>query len=142
MEHTFKQQVCYCDTDAFGVVWHGSYLRWLEMGRIGFCDDMGLNLIDLQARDIVMPVTNINVRYKASAKAYDNLLIKTVISKITPLSATFEQTITNEETGVLYVQAMVDVVAVNNDGKLYRRFPDIVKNAFDRISKEALLCSV
>ncbi len=142
MEHTFKQQVCYCDTDAFGVVWHGSYLRWLEMGRIGFCDDMGLNLIDLQARDIVMPVTNINVRYKASAKAYDNLLIKTVISKITPLSVTFEQTITNEETGVLYIQAMVDVVAVNNDGKLYRRFPDIVKNAFDRISKEALLCSV
>ena len=142
MEHTFKQQVCYCDTDAFGVVWHGSYLRWLEMGRIGFCDDMGLNLIDLQARDIVMPVTNINVRYKASAKAYDNLLIKTVISKITPLSATFEQTITNEETGVLYIQAMVDVVAVNNAGKLYRRFPDIVKNAFDRISKEALLCSV
>ena len=142
MEHTFKQQVCYCDTDAFGVVWHGSYLRWLEMGRIGFCHDMGLNLIDLQARDIVMPVTNINVRYKASAKAYDNLLIKTVISKITPLSVTFEQTITNEETGVLYIQAMVDVVAVNNDGKLYRRFPDIVKNAFDRISKEALLCSV
>lgn len=142
MEHSFKQQVCYCDTDAFGVVWHGSYLRWLEMGRIGFCDDMGLNLIDLQKQDIVMPVTNINVRYKASAKAYDNLVIKTVISKITPLSVTFEQTITNAETGVLYIQAAVDVVAVNNDGKLYRRFPDIVKNAFDRISKEALLCSV
>ena len=142
MEHTFKQQVCYCDTDAFGVVWHGSYLRWLEMGRIGFCDDMGLNLIDLQKQDIVMPVTNINVRYKASAKAYDNLVIKTVISKITPLSVTFEQTITNAETGVLYIQAAVDVVAVNNAGKLYRRFPDIVKNAFDRISKEALLCSV
>ncbi len=142
MEHSFKQQVCYCDTDAFGVVWHGSYLRWLEMGRIGFCDDMGLNLIDLQKQDIVMPVTNINVRYKASAKAYDNLVIKTVISKITPLSVTFEQTITNAETGVLYIQAAVDVVAVNNAGKLYRRFPDIVKNAFDRISKEALLCSV
>lgn len=142
MEHSFKQQVCYCDTDAFGVVWHGSYLRWLEMGRIGFCDDMGLNLIDLQNQDIVMPVTNINVRYKASAKAYDNLVIKTVISKITPLSVTFEQTITNAETGVLYIQAAVDVVAVNNAGKLYRRFPDIVKNAFDRISKEALLCSV
>lgn len=142
MEHSFKQQVCYCDTDAFGVVWHGSYLRWLEMGRIGFCDDMGLNLIDLQKQDIVMPVTNINVRYKTSAKAYDNLVIKTVISKITPLSVTFEQTITNAETGVLYIQAAVDVVAVNNEGKLYRRFPDIVKNAFDRISKEALLCSV
>ena len=142
MEHSFKQQVCYCDTDAFGVVWHGSYLRWLEMGRIGFCDDMGLNLIDLQKQDIVMPATNINVRYKASAKAYDNLVIKTVISKITPLSVTFEQTITNAETGVLYIQAAVDVVAVNNAGKLYRRFPDIVKNAFDRISKEALLCSV
>ncbi len=142
MEHIFKQQVSYCDTDAFGVVWHGSYLRWLEMGRIGFCDNMGLNLIDLQARDIVMPVTNINVRYKASAKAYDNLIIKTTLSKITPLSVTFDQTIMNEETGLVYIQAVVDVVSVNNDGKLYRRFPAIVKNAFDKISEEALLCSV
>lgn len=142
MEHTFKQQVFYSDTDAYGVVWHGSYLRWLEMGRVYFCEMMGLNLIDLKEKDIVMPVTNLNVRYKASAKLNDCIIIKTSISKITPLSITFEQTIVDEKTGTLFIQALIDVVAVNNAGKLYRRFPEDIKTAFENSLDEALLCSV
>ena len=42
MKNIFEQKVSYCDTDAYGVVWHGSYLRWLEIGRMYFCDDIGL----------------------------------------------------------------------------------------------------
>ena len=67
MKHTFEQKVYYSDTDAYGVVWHGSYLRWLEMGRVEYCEDLGLNLIELEKQDIVMPVTNMNIRYKANA---------------------------------------------------------------------------
>ena len=57
MKHTFEQKVYYSDTDAYGVVWHGSYLRWLEMGRVEYCEDLGLNLIELEKQDIVMPNT-------------------------------------------------------------------------------------
>ena len=104
MEHEFTQQVFYSDTDAYGVVWHGSYLRWLEMGRVYYCENLGLNLIDLKEKDIVLPVTNLNVRYKASAKLNDKITVKTKVSKITPLSITFEQNIVNQETGALYIQ--------------------------------------
>ena len=48
MKHTFEQKVYYSDTDSYGVVWHGSYLRWLEMGRVEYCEDLGLNLIEMQ----------------------------------------------------------------------------------------------
>ena len=58
MEHTFEQQVFYSDTDAYGVVWHGSYLRWLEMGRVFYCEQLGLDLISLKENNIVIPVTN------------------------------------------------------------------------------------
>lgn len=142
MEHTFTQQVFYSDTDAYGVVWHGSYLRWLEMGRVYYCEDLGLNLIELKEQDIVLPVTNLNVRYKASAKLNDKVIIKTKVSKITPLSITFEQNIVNAETGSLYIQASVDIVAINNAGKLYRRLPEILKNAFEKSLNGELLCSV
>ena len=142
MEHEFTQQVFYSDTDAYGVVWHGSYLRWLEMGRVYYCENLGLNLIDLKEQDIVLPVTNLNVRYKASAKLNDKIIVKTKVSKITPLSITFEQNIVNKETGALYIQALVDIVAINNSGKLYRRLPDILKTAFDKSINEELLCSV
>ena len=142
MEHEFTQQVFYSDTDAYGVVWHGSYLRWLEMGRVYYCENLGLNLIDLKEKDIVLPVTNLNVRYKASAKLNDKITVKTKVSKITPLSITFEQNIVNQETGALYIQAFVDIVAINNSGKLYRRLPDILKIAFDKSLNEELLCNV
>ena len=141
MEHIFEQQVFYSDTDDYGVVWHGSYLRWLEMGRVLYCEQLGLDLISLKENDIVIPVTNLNVRYKASAKLNDKLIIKTKVSKITPLSMTFEQTITNASTNQTYIQAYVDVVAINNSGKLYRRLPDVLKTAFENSMKEECLCN-
>lgn len=142
MEHIFEQQVFYSDTDAYGVVWHGSYLRWLEMGRVLYCEQLGLDLISLKENDIVIPVTNLNVRYKASAKLNDKLIIKTKVSKITPLSMTFEQIITNASTNQTYIQAYVDVVAINNSGKLYRRLPDVLKTAFENSINEENLCNV
>ena len=141
MEHIFEQQVFYSDTDAYGVVWHGSYLRWLEMGRVFYCEQLGFDLISLKENDIVIPVTNLNVRYKASAKLNDKLIIKTKVSKITPLSMTFEQIITNASTNQTYIQAYVDVVAINNSGKLYRRLPDVLKTAFENSMKEECLCN-
>lgn len=93
MKHIFEQKVFYPDTDAYGVVWHGSYLRWLEMGRVDWCEMQGYNLIELEAQDIVLPVVNLNVKYKSSAKLNDILIIETWIEKFNSLSVTFKQVI-------------------------------------------------
>ena len=133
MKHTFEQRVYYSDTDAYGVVWHGSYLRWLEMGRIGLCDMMGQNLVTLQNEDIILPVTGINIRYKASAKLNDTVKIETEICKLTPLSVSFTQYVKDAQTDKTFVQAQVDVVAVNGEGKLYRRLPEVLTKAFEKV---------
>lgn len=138
MIHEFEQKVFYADTDAYGVVWHGSYLRWLEMGRVLWCEDMGHNLSDLKEKDIVLPVVNLNVRYKSSAKLDDELIISTWIEKFNNLSVTFKQAIKSKKTGKVYIEAEVDVVAINNSGKLYRRMPQILVEIFER----ALICQV
>lgn len=130
MENIFKDKVYYSDTDAYGVVWHGSYLRWLEKGRVLFCENLGLNLVDLSKQDIVLPVTSMNIKYKASAKLNDDISVSTKIVKRTPLSVTFLQTVNDAETGRLFVQAEVDIVAISNSGKLYRRLPEVLDNAF------------
>ena len=130
MENIFKDKVYYSDTDAYGVVWHGSYLRWLEKGRVLFCENLGLNLVDLSKQDIVLPVTSMNIKYKASAKLNDDISVSTKIVKRTSLSVTFLQTVNDAETGRLFVQAEVDIVAISNAGKLYRRLPEVLDNAF------------
>lgn len=136
MKHIFEQKVYYADTDSYGVVWHGAYLRWLEAGRVELCQALGLNLIELKANDIAIPVVNMNVRYKSSAKLNDNVIIETSIKKVTPLSVTFYQTVKNKESNALYIQAEFDTVAINNAGKLYRKLPDVLIKAF-----EGAICS-
>ena len=133
MKHTFEQKVYYSDTDAYGVVWHGSYLRWLEMGRVEYCEDLGLNLIELEKQDIVMPVTNMKIRYKASARLNDIVVVDTWIKKITPVTVVFEQTIKNKDSGKLFIQAEFEVVAIRNNGSLHRRMPEVLKNAFEKV---------
>lgn len=127
MKHIFEQQVFYSDTDAYGVVWHGAYLRWLEKGRCDFSEALGFNLSELVKQDIALPVANMNVKFKASAKLNDVLVIETWISKLTPLCVTFSQLIKNKNTEQVYILADFDVVAVNNQGKLYRRIPEQLK---------------
>ena len=133
MKHTFEQKVYYSDTDAYGVVWHGSYLRWLEMGRVEYCEDLGLNLIELEKQDIVMPVTNMNIRYKASGRLNDIVVVDTWIKKITPVTVVFEQTIKNKDSGKLFIHAEFEVVAIRNNGSLHRRMPEVLKNAFEKV---------
>ena len=115
--HTMKQKVYYADTDAYGVVWHGAYLRWLEAARVELCEAMGLNLIDLKNNDIALPVVNLN---------------ETSITKYNGLSVTFSQLIKSAETQKTFIEADIDVVAINNSGKLYRRMPSVLADAFER----------
>lgn len=131
-KHIFEQKVYYSDTDAYGVVWHGSYLRWLEMGRIELCEEMGHTLIELQEQNITLPVVNINVRYKASARLNDKIIIETSIQKFNSLSVTFTQKIYDKNTGKPFIEALVDVVAIDNNGKLYRKMPQILTDAFSK----------
>lgn len=139
MKHLFETKVYYADTDAYGVVWHGAYLRWLEKGRVELCDALGLDLIAMKKADVLLPVTNMNVRYKSSARLNDNIIIETWLEKCNGLSVTFKQTIRNKETNRLHIEAVFDVVAINEAGKLYRKMPD---DLFEKLQKGLEKCQV
>lgn len=126
MKHAFSAKVFYSDTDSYGVVWHGSYLRWLEMGRVLLCEKKGAKLSELEKNDIVLPVAELNMKYKNSAKLEDEITIETEISDYGRFYLTFQQTIKDEKTQKTYIEATVKVVAINKDGKLYRSLPEQV----------------
>jgi len=133
MKHIFEQRVFYADTDSYGVVWHGSYLRWMEMGRVYWTESVGFNLIDLKENyDIVIPVAGVNIRYKMSAKVDDIIVVETELASFNGLSAVFKQIIRNKETGRVYTEAEVTIVAISNEGKLYRRMPSVLDEVFER----------
>ena len=138
MKDIITQRVYYADTDAYGVVWHGTYLRWMEAARVEYCTKLGIDLVKIQQNDIAIPVTNLNIRYKSSAVLDENIVVETTLTKMTPLTVTFTQIIKNGETGIIHTIGEVEVVAVHNDGKIYRRLPDELKTKLEG----ALECSV
>ena len=132
MKHIFEQKVYYSDTDSYGVVWHGSYLKWMEMGRVDWCENLGFNLVELENNDIVLPVTNLNIKYKQSARLNDILTVETELIDVSRLSVTFRQVIKVKDSGVICTSAEVTIVAINKAGKLYRSFPQVLAEKFEQ----------
>ena len=133
MKHIFEQRVFYADTDSYGVVWHGTYLRWMEMGRVYWTEAVGFNLIDLKENyDIVIPVAGVNIKYKMSAKVDDIIQVETELLSYNGLTAIFKQIIRNKITGKIYTEAEVTIVAVSKNGKLYRKMPEVLDKVFEQ----------
>ncbi len=130
MKYINEQRVYYADTDAYKVVWHGAYLRWMEAARVELTNKAGLDLKKMQDNSDVMPVVELNIKYKVSAKLDDILVIETEITEAGPTRIVFAQTIKNKETGIVNVSAQVTCVAVNTEtGKMYRKLPEYIVNA-------------
>jgi len=132
MENRFRVKVYYSDTDAYGVVWHGSYIRWMEMGRVNFSDQYGVDLLKLQENDIILPVVEINVRYKFSAQLDEELEVITTVDEISATALTFKQVIKSINRDKVCIEAKVKVVAVNGKGVLYKRLPQVLAQAFSK----------
>ena len=140
MIHTDEIRVYYADTDAYGVVWHGAYLRWLEAGRIEFTDKvMGLDLKQMQEDGCLLPVVELNIKYKVSAKLDDNLLLDTEIAELRPSAIVFKQTLKNKETGVINIVGTVTCVAVDTKtNKMYRRLPECITEGYKKKAMQSV----
>ena len=130
MKNVIEKKAYYADTDAYGVVWHGSYLRWLEAARVELCEKIGMDCFELDKMGIIMPITEMSLRYKSSALCNEVVLIETEIEEVRPLSITFSQTISNKADSKVRLIAKVTCVAIDkNTGKLFKRLPEPIVKA-------------
>lgn len=142
-ETNLEYKVQYADTDAYGVVWHGTYLRWMEAGRVEWLFDHGVRIDEL-ARDfgIVMPVVDINIKYKFSAKLLNNVVVSTIVKEHTPASVTFYQVVKIKETGKICTVAEVRATAIDKNGRVIRDLASLIglkqETREQKIDKQAL----
>lgn len=136
MKYINELRVYYADTDAYKVVWHGTYLRWLEAARVELSNKMGLDLNKMHDNGDLLPVIEMNIKYKVSAKLDDILVLETELIECGPTKLVFSQTVKNKATGVINLKAQVVCVAVNTEkGKMYRRLPEYIIAAFEESLK-------
>jgi acyl-CoA thioester hydrolase, YbgC/YbaW family len=71
--------VRYAETDMMGVVYHGSYLPWLEIGRTTLLREQGLPYRELEAAGYRLPVLEVSVRYLRPALYDDTITVITTL---------------------------------------------------------------
>jgi len=121
-------RVYYEDTDAAGVVYHASYLKFLERGRTEYFRQHGLGVGDLAAAGHIFPVVRMEIDFKAPARHDELVKVITTPHAVTRSTVTLSQKITRQD-GSLLVDAIVTLACVNHQLKAHR-IPDNVKLLF------------
>ena len=106
-----------------GVVYYGNYAQYLEQGRTEWLRELGFSYKWMEANNVILPVTNLNVDFKLPALYDDVITITTALKKIPTFKIEFSYQIHNEE-GDLLVTASTTLVFINATTKKLIKAPD------------------
>ena len=120
---TVREKVRFVETDMMGVVHHSNYFRWFEMARVEYLRQVGVLLTDMMAEDIVFPITDVDCKYRASAKFDDYILIEAVLAKVSKVKMLFTYRVLREADGLLLATGSTQNAFTNKQGKIIR-LPD------------------
>ena len=102
-EHEYSVRVRYAETDQMGVVYHGNYAQYFEMGRVEWLRNLGVSYKWMEENGVMLPVVSLNINYKKPAR-YDELLrVKTIFKSQTSVKIEFDYEIYNEKSELLTI---------------------------------------
>ena len=90
MQHSVVQvRVIYADVDRMNVVHHANYLRYFETARTEFIRRRGGSYAAIEEAGIIMPLVDVQIRYRAPARYDDLLEIHVSVAEVRAVAATF-----------------------------------------------------
>lgn len=75
-------RIHYALTDQMGVVYHGHYAQFYEIGRAEWLRKLNYSYKDVEAMGIIMPVVDIHSRFLRPAKYEDLITVKTILKEL------------------------------------------------------------
>lgn len=99
--HQYNVRVRYSETDQMGVVYHGNYAQYFEMGRVEWLRNLGVSYKWMEENGIMLPVVSLTMNYKKPARYDDLLTVKTIMLSQSSVKIEFEYEIYNEQQELL-----------------------------------------
>ena len=94
--HNSIVRVRYGETDQMGVVYHGNYAQYFEIGRTEWLRSLGITYKYMEKTGIILPVISLNCNFKKSAYYDDELTITTILKKSPGVKIEFDYEIKNQ----------------------------------------------
>ena len=88
-ESSLLHRVAFFETDAMGIVFHGNYFTYLEVGRVDYLRNLGLADASRPIRDFENVVVAAHLDFKSPARLDDQLIIDVRTQEIRSSSFTF-----------------------------------------------------
>ena len=130
-----KKKVLPQHTDHAGVVWHGTYLNWLEESRIDSIGKAGIRYIELLNRGFEMPVYKIEIKYLMPIMIGDEIIVKSsfIINQGPRIKLNSKFTSLRNK---IHAEASIDIVLINKETfKVVRKRPSFIENYLCKLSK-------
>ena len=117
-------------TDHAGVMWHGSYLNFLEEGRIDALNKVGISYSELSQQGFEIPVISIKIKYKISFFHGEEIILMSQFKLENKIRLNCK-TLFLKLNGDIGAEAEIGLVVVrkrNESIKLVRELPGRIKN--------------
>ena len=95
-KHEVKLRVRYAETDQMGVVYHGNYAQYFEIGRVEWLRNQGVSYKSLEESAIMLPVVSLSMNYRKPAFYDDELTITTILKYMGGVKIEFDYETTNQ----------------------------------------------
>jgi len=122
---TIPVRVYWEDTDAGGVVYHASYLRFLERARTDWLRSLGIDqsaLLQDERRQFA--VVEANIRYHRPARYDDMLLVSVRVEELRGASIVMQQEVRRDAAGSeLLLSATIRAACLDSDSLRPRPLP-------------------
>ena len=123
VETTFH--VRYAETDQMGIVHHSTYVIWMEEGRSHFMREKHIDYAEVEKRGLALAVTELNVRYIASARYGERVTVRTWVASLRSRMLVFGYEIVNAETKQKLITGDVKLTMINKQGQVVTMPEDV-----------------
>jgi acyl-CoA thioester hydrolase len=121
-------------TDYAGLVWHGTYLTWMEEARIGALRSIGLEYADLVDWGCDLLVMELALRYRQAVRMGAIILVRTKMRSLQGARIDWDYELCDQVSGSVYLTAVITLAAVDRSkGKIIRRRPPQLEAALHQL---------
>jgi acyl-CoA thioester hydrolase len=116
-------RVRYAETDQMGVAYYANYLVWFEVGRSELCRQRGFCYADLETLGYKLVVTDVNCRYRNSARYDETVIVRTRLKGVNKRMVTFGYQILRKDQEEVIAEGETRHICVDSKGKT-KSLPD------------------
>jgi len=133
--HETHLQVRFYEVDAYGMVWHGNYIGWFEMGRNELSKRFHLDPLQLKEKNLLAPVVELTCQFKLPATFGDSLIIQTTIQSTEVAKLIFQYRILHQGSKKVLATGSTTHVLTDFNGNLQYRIPQDILEKIEEMRR-------